>query len=117
MGTLLELGTSPGGKDLLGNLSFLAKFVHKTHGIMRRIGRDAEGYDKLAREFTENLEKATGLVTMLLRDAPDDVRDRFGSVYLVMAPAGLDNLLALFHDLSWYKNWLIDSGAERGSRA
>jgi len=113
LGLLLELGAGPEGRPVLDDLSFHAKGASRTYGIMRRIGKDGEGYGKLEKEFSASLETATGLMKTLLADAPPDVDARFRSAYFSITPEGLDNLLALMYDLSWYKNWRIDARAGR----
>ena len=108
LGLLLETAFQHREESLLRELSFVAKFVSKAHGIMIRIGKDAEGYQSMAKEFSENLEKATALTRTLIKKAPSHVQEEFASTYLAMTPASLQSLLNLFYDLSWYKNWLID---------
>lgn len=108
LGILLELAFRRQLAGALGELAFSAKFVSRTHGIMKRIGKDGAGYVALEKQFGEQLEAATGLVRMLTADAPEGTRDRFAREYFSLTPDALGNLLALFYDLSWYKNWLID---------
>jgi hypothetical protein len=108
LGALLELAAIHNRHDLLNELSFLAKFISKTHGIMHRIGVHGEGYDKLFGEFTAAIKKSTALVNSILANAPAEERQRFTSSYLALTPAALQDLLALCYDLSWYKNWVID---------
>jgi hypothetical protein len=108
LGTLLELAALHNQRAVLDDLSFVAKFVSRVYGIMRRIGKGAEGYDILSKEFSPNLEKGVALIQTLLRKAPIDVQQQFATQYLSMTHESLQNLLALFYDLSWYKNWLID---------
>jgi hypothetical protein len=83
---------------------------------MTRIGRNGEGYDRLASEFSEAVAKTRDLVTSLISESPGDVRKRFADTYLALTQEGLENLLSLCHDLSWYKNWLIDTKPERKAR-
>lgn len=113
LGLLLELAAHHRDSELLDSLSFLAKFVFRTYGILQRIGKDTEGYSNLEREFRENLEKGKSLLRSLLRAAPSDVRGHFETTYLRMQPRALEKLLALYYDLSWYKNWLIDNRRTR----
>lgn len=108
IGILLELAYRQRREPDLDRLSFLAKFLVRTHGIMKRIGRDGQGYDRLTAEFGETLEKARNLMIDLLQTAPEDLRGRLHAVYLEMTPAGMEHLLACFHDLAAYKNWRID---------
>lgn len=109
LGVLIELALSHSRTATLEELSFLAKFISKAYGIMKRIGKDGEGYEPVAKEFEANLEKARTLATQLLTAAPADTRQRFEETYLGLNPTSFQNLLDLFYDLSWYKNRLIDN--------
>jgi hypothetical protein len=113
LGILLDLGASPDQSAALDNLAFRSKFLTRTFGIMQRIGREGNGYDRLESEFTANMEVARGHLRSLLSGAPDTVRDRFSSSYLALTPGGFSNLMALLGDLAWYKNWLLDSKQAR----
>jgi len=108
LGILIELATRHDMHTALDDLSFLAKFLHKTYGLMHRIGKDSDGYEKLSREFGENLEKAATLVRTLIENGPEEVTKRFTSEYLGLRADALENFLELMYNLSWYKNWLID---------
>ncbi|MDE3057187.1 MAG: hypothetical protein KGJ59_04440 [Bacteroidota bacterium] len=92
----------------LDSLSFLSKFLTKTFAVMNRVGEDGEGYDKLSREFTDNLERAMSLLRTIVNKAPDDVRGRFAKDYFAISPDALHRVMQLLSDLSWYKNWRID---------
>jgi len=117
LGILLECGRDQAGRGVLDELSFFAKFLHRTHGIIARIGRDGEGYDRLLKEFTDATARTKALLTALIAGAPPDVRRRFTSTYLDMTPGAFDNLLSLCRDLGWYKNLLIDTRTgRRGAR-
>ena len=113
LGILLESGRNPPEREMLDELGFYAKFLHRTYGIMTRIGRVGEGYDRLANEFSDAAAKARALVTSLVARSPEDVRARITALYLPMTQEGLENMLSLCHDLSWYKNWLIDTKRDR----
>jgi hypothetical protein len=108
-GVLLDLGSSPDRASALEELAFRAKFLTRTFRIMQRIGREGTGYDRLETEFAASMDVARGHMRTLLGEAPEDVRERFASSYFSMSPAGLGNLMALMGDLTWYKNWLLDS--------
>ena len=108
LGILLENALHHGQEPMLHDLSFLAKFLSRAYGIMKRIGKDGEGYESVAKEFGQNLEKATALTRSLIEKAPPHIQKESSTTYLAMTAASLQNLLDLFYDLSWYKNWLID---------
>ncbi len=112
LGVLLDLSRDRGAGDDLEELSFQAKFAVRAFGIMKRIGRDGEGYDRLAAELSASLERVRTSVRALLQRAAPDIRARMSSTYLAMTPESLDRLLALLYDLSWYKNWRIDHPGE-----
>ena len=108
MKIILEAAVARGRAENLDRLSFLAKFLVRTHGIMKRIGRDGQGYDRLAAEFGENMESARRLLLDFLCHAPEPARRVMETRYLAMTPAALDEILVLLQDLSWFKNWRID---------
>jgi hypothetical protein len=108
LGTLIELATLHHRSNTLDGLGFIAKFIHKTHGIMQRVGAKREGYDKLGSEITDAIKRASSYIETLVADAPEPIRDHFISSYTQLNHASLENLLDLCHDLSWYKNWMID---------
>jgi hypothetical protein len=113
LGLVLKLALTGGRTDALEQLSFYAKFTSRSYGIMKRIGAGAEGYDKLEMEFGESLEKVKQLIEEVFRAAPPEVREQFRRRYLSLTPDAMQQLVELLHDVSWYKNWLIDqrSGA------
>ncbi len=108
LGVLLDLGTGPPAAAALQELSFLAKFLSRTYGIMKRIGPGGNGYGTLLSEFNDNLRKVTARVQELLAAAPPGMREHFRTTYFAMTPEAMENFLALLYDLSWYKNWLLD---------
>jgi hypothetical protein len=109
LGTLIEVAGAANKSDSLRKLSFVAKFLVRTYGIMKRIGPQGNGYDTLRREFSTNLATSRPLLEELLASAPEDIRTRMTNEYLSLTPSSIDSLLLLFRDLSWYKNWLLDT--------
>ena len=106
---LLDAATLAGEAETLERLSFLAKFVARTYGMMSRIGPGGTGYAVLQRECSDNADKARDLLRRLIAQTPGEVRPRLERDYLTLTPEGFTNLLALYRDLSWYKNYLIDT--------
>jgi hypothetical protein len=96
-------------EPVFDDLIFHAKFIVRVFGIMKRTLPESEAYPKLSAEFRDGVEKVGTLLRMLVREAPDDVKERFQKTYFAMTQAGLDNLLGFAHDLSWVKNWYIDN--------
>ena len=110
LGTLIELAERSDQRARLEELSFYAKFISRSYRIMERIGRNAEGYDRLNSEFTDALERCRSLMRILLSDAPFPTRQRLERSYLELSTSSLEAILALAYDLSWYKNWLLEGG-------
>ena len=111
---LIELSKLRNQSQVLEDLCFLSKFLVKTRGVMERVGKNDEGYDKLSFQFAENLEKASTFVRLLVKEAPEDGKRHFTSSYFSMTPDALSALMELLYDISWLKNWKIDhSSAKR----
>ena len=108
LASLIELSRLHRHDQALDDLTFTAKFLVNTSAVMKRVGKNGDGYDKLAHEFAENMEKAVASVRLLVKEAPDDIRRRFTSGYFGMTPEAMDRLMQLLHDVSWLKNWNID---------
>jgi len=108
LGVLIEIAAGHNRGKALAELSFVAKFLSKTHGILQRIGPEGEGFGRLSEEFTRNLERARIVFAEMLAHCPDDERMVLHARYLALTAAALQEMLALLYDLSWYKNWLID---------
>ena len=115
LGALLEMRYRPGAQQTLEELSFHAKFVHRAHEMLQRIGKDGEGYERLAAEFSAGIETTVRLLTALITHASPGVRAHFSTTYCAMTQDALAALLALCHDLAWYKNWLIDGAGAPGA--
>ena len=112
LGVLVELALQANAKETLDELSFTAKFISRTYGIMRRIGAHDEAYNGLFRQFAEQLAKAETLERALLQHAPAGTQEQFASTYYARSPEAVERHLALLYDLGWYKNWLIDHRTE-----
>lgn len=108
LASLIELSRIHNQRQVLDDVCFLSKFLVNTNTVMKRIGKDAEGYGKLSYEFTENLEKASTFIRLLVKEAPDDVKKHFTSTYFGMTHGGLNSLMELLYDITWLKNWEID---------
>ncbi|HXX62893.1 MAG TPA: hypothetical protein VEO56_03770 [Bacteroidota bacterium] len=117
LGVLLDLGLALALRPTLDELSFHAKAVDRTQRIIKRIGHDAQGYDLLARELNDAVQRVLALLRVLLGGDSGEARTRFEERYFPMTAGGFENLLALCHDLAWYKNWLIDNGSGRKASA
>jgi|GEM_PF-262652 len=110
---LIELAQRTQRGDLLADLSFHAKFVAKSSRTLARIGPDAEGARGLSAEMQKELETVKSLAGQLLAQGSEEQRAAFEESYFRITPEALQNCLALCSDLSWYKNWLLDTKPTR----
>lgn len=108
LGTLLELAVLHSRQDVLEDLAFSAKFLTKSFELMQRIGKDGNGYEKLAAEFTAQVTKSQSLLRAMVAGTDPMTSAHFSGNYLEMNTLTLENLMKLYHDLSWYKNYRID---------
>lgn len=105
---LIELGRHSNQQRRIEEIAFLSKFLSNTYGILKRSTSETEGYEKLTREFQENLNKVTDELKKLIELAPEDTKENFSSTFLTMSTQSFENLLDLLHDFSWLKNWYIE---------
>lgn len=108
VGQLLDLARGQGKMQVFEDLVFHAKFLSKSFDLMKRIGRDGDGYDKLAAEFQSGLEKTNALTKTLVKESPDQVKSRFIEDFFRLDQEGLSAFMNLLRDLSWVKNWMVD---------
>jgi len=111
MSQLIELAWSSTRADLLEEAAFHAKFITRALDIMRRIGRDADGYAKMEGEFNASTEKALTLLRTLVKDSPEDVKQHFLNNFITPNEENLPRVLQLLSELQWVKNWMVDGKA------
>lgn len=108
VGTLLDLAREQGKMQVFEDLAFHSKFLSKSYDIMKRIGPDGEGYEKLATEFQTGLEKTNALVKTLVKESPDPVKEQFTASFFRLDHESLASFMNLLRDLAWVKNWMVD---------
>ena len=108
LGVLLELAQRQSLQPMLDDLAFSAKFLVKSIELMKRIGEGGDGYEKLEKEVAAQTEKSRTIITRLLDGADALTQSHIRGTYLSMDTVSLQNLLQLFHDLRWYKNYQMD---------
>jgi len=106
---LIELSSAFKREQALDDLAFHAKFVTKSFEVMKRIGREGEGYDKLFSEFSASVKKCQSLIGTLTEGVEGTVVSHYSETYCSAGERTMDNLMQLFHDLGWYKNFRIDT--------
>jgi len=87
---------------------FLGKFITKSAGVMKRIGPDGDGYDKLSSEVEAGIRKASSLLKGISQGCPDDVTQLQSTMFFAMSHEALDRLMKLLADLALVKDWVLD---------
>lgn len=115
IGAFFESAQSNGAMNVFLDAAFLAKFLTKSFGIMKRIGVDGEGYDKLSTESESNLARVSSLLRSLNTHLPDDLRKKYDALFFSLTQESLARLLVLLDDLAMLKNWTLDGGGLPGT--
>jgi hypothetical protein len=108
VGWLLEVSQGSGKMQVFEDVAFHAKFITNSYRVMSRIGIEADGYDKLATEFKESLEKVVTLMKTLVKESDDNVKREFLTQFFQIDQESLSRLMKLLADLTWVKNWMVD---------
>ena len=108
VGCLLEAARQHQKMEAFEEAIFLAKFITKSAGVMKRIGPDGDGYDKLSSEVQAGIQKASSLLRKISESCPDNVGQLQSTMFFVMSHEALERLMRLFADLTLVKNWVLD---------
>ncbi len=108
LGALIEIAEENSSGELLNDLAFSAKFISKSFDLMQRIGKEGNGYEKLSEEFSEQIKKSQLMIKQFLSLSDPMTKAHFTGSYLEMNTLTMQNLMQLYHDLSWYKNYQLD---------
>lgn len=105
---LLECANRFGMTEVFEDASFHAKFVLRAREVMQRVGKDGDGFDKLAAEHQTSIEKTTTLIRTLVKEADEEVKQRFVKDFFALDQESFSRLNGLLADLSQVKNWQVD---------
>jgi len=108
VGLLLEAARRFSAMKDFENVIFLAKFIDKSVGVMRRIGPDGEGYDKISAEVRDSVRKASVLLQGLSERCGEEVTRSHTVTFYALSHESLERLMRLFSDLAAVKNWVLD---------
>lgn len=108
IGLLVEAAGDKSHRKTLEEAAFHAKFAAKTFELMRRVGAEAQGFDKLQAELANALTTTSRLLQSLGPRLPASARGSFEERFFKTDAEQLDNLLQLVRDLAWIKNWMLD---------
>jgi hypothetical protein len=105
---LLQIAVQTGLISEFEELIFQAKFLTRTRDVMKQIGHEAQGFEKLSTEFHSGIEKSLNLLKMLAGRVATDVTRKYSDAFFAMETESFTRLMKLYSDLSWIKNWQID---------
>jgi hypothetical protein len=108
VGELLQIVMQTGLAGEFEDLIFQAKFLVRTQEVMKRIGPDADGFEKLSAEFQSSMKKSIDCLNLFIEKAPSDVARKLTEMFIIIETDSFDRLMKLFSDLSWMKNWQVD---------
>lgn len=108
IGILLDEARRRGTMQAFEDLAFFAKFLSKSYDLMKRIGPDGEGYDKVADEFRSTMEKSSTLLKTLVKETPDEVKRKFSEKFFGLDQESLSSLMSFMKEFAWVKNWMVD---------
>ena len=108
VGHLIDAARQHQSMEVLEEAIFLAKFITKSAGVMKRIGPDGDGYDKLSSEVQAGIQKASSLLKKLSEHYPDNVGQLQSTMFFAMSHDALERLMRLFADFTLVKNWVVD---------
>jgi len=108
VGHLLDAARRDQKMEAFEEAIFLAKFITKSAGVMKRIGLDGDGYEKLSLELEAGVRKASSLLRSVSQSCPDDVSQMQSTMFFAMSHEAVERLMRLFADLTLVKNWVLD---------
>lgn len=108
VGLLIEVANQKGKTGAFDDAIFLAKFITKSTAVMKRIGVDGEGYDKLSTEVQSNIQKVSAILRDILDVVPEEARRSMTPFFFSLTQESLEHLVLLLSDLAIVKNWVLD---------
>jgi hypothetical protein len=86
---------------LMYDLLFYSAFVHKMLGVMKREGKDTQGFARMQQSFSDAVQR----VRTIVKEASEKHGFHRGPVYTEMSQNGMNMLLTLIADLAIVKEW------------
>jgi hypothetical protein len=108
VGEILQIVVQTGLAGEFEELTFQAKFLTRTQDVMKQIGHEALGFEKLSTEFQSGIKKSLDVLKMLIGRAGTEITQKYSDAFFTMETESFTRLMKLYSDLSWIKNWQID---------
>ena len=113
IGLLIDAGVAAHKEEVLDEAAFVAKFLTKANEVLRREGLSSDETKNMAKEFEAKLGTLAQHIASLSGGLDAAGRRAMSERYLSMTQDGLKNLLSLAEELSWLKNFMLDTRSGR----
>ncbi len=115
--TLLKISDSENKFKQFEELTFTAKYVLGLQRVLKKgsMNPDITNLEKVKKDYSDNLVKATSQIKELLQSSPDETRYYFMNTYLELNQQSLQRLIELLEDLEWTKMYLNNIKRQQGS--
>ena len=108
IGEILQIAFQTGLISEFEELVFHAKFLTRAQDVMKHIGYEAEGFEKLSTEFQLGVQRSMDVLKMVVGRATEDVMLKYSNTFFATETDCFVRLMKFYSDLSWIKNWQID---------
>jgi len=95
-------------RGLFEDIVFNAKFISNALNILRKTGTGNQETAKLSAELAGMTEKTVTLLRTVVKEAPEEFKQRFTGTFLAGSERGMNELIALLYELHWVKNYFLD---------
>jgi hypothetical protein len=106
---IIQRGKQSGLDPVLDDLLFTAKFVSNAHSVLQRVGPGSEGTDNLVQEYSKNLKRSAELLQKFFPANSENIPEIIPNELLEQSGQGLEQLLNFLYEISWVKNYLLDT--------
>jgi hypothetical protein len=110
LGLLIDALKSDEAAKSFEELIFYAKFLTHAGGILARKGIAEEETREMAKEYAATLQRALGLLEGIRDRLSKDDRRAFEPL-IGMTHGHMKQFMSLLNELSWIKNYLLDTKA------
>ncbi len=108
LGILLETVRQTGLVGDVDDILMRSKFTVKTIELIKRIGPNAEGADKLEAEFQAGMRDIKASIKKITARLPERDAETMHDTFFSVNEACFENFIGLLADFALMKNWTLD---------
>lgn len=97
-------------ENLLYDLLFYSSFAKRIYDVMRREGKDVQGFDRMQQSFSESVQNVRKVLDQLVSRGFQE-----GRRYMEMSQEGMQKLLMLIEDLAVVNDWKLSRQGASGA--